>query len=52
MRKFCPFKFAGDYRYPACDSECMLYMNSKCAIAIMAENCLDDCDLRKGDGNG
>ena len=52
MSKFCPFKFTGNYGYPACDCECMLYMYGKCAIAVMAENCLDDIDRTKfGAGN-
>lgn len=51
MSRFCPFKMAGNYGYPGCSCECMLFMRGKCAIAVMAENCLDDCDLRKDDGN-
>lgn len=46
--KLCPFKMAGNYGYLGCHTECMLYINGKCAIAVMAENCLDDMpDLRK-----
>ena len=45
MRMLCPFKMAGEYGFPSCDYDCMLYMGGKCAIAVMAENCLPD--LRK-----
>ena len=48
----CPFKMASNLPYLGCHRDCALYMNGKCAIAVMAENCLDDCDLRKDDGNG
>ena len=47
--KFCPFKSA--YAYPRCDGkDCMLYVVGKCAITVMAENCLDDLDCLRKDG--
>ena len=46
----CPFKLAGKYGYSGCDGECMLFMRGKCAIAIMAENCLDDMPSLRKDG--
>ena len=48
--KLCPFKAA--YAYPRCDGkDCMLYICGKCAIAVIAENFMDEIDIEKDGAN-